>query len=511
MNKMCRLRRRTIHLNREIRDILPDSEAQYETITSIPEAQETSLQIFGKEERTAAVYIPIYSNHLILNCLTEKLLMQRIFDPVYQWTGPLGQITKESQRFVLTDDGNLELYNIQGSDSGGFTCKVNYMYNGEQLTTEINFMVYVYHMPEKSINLLSEFTSESCENNIVASFEKYLLEKLESLVNNLGCEIQQWSTQCHSSTDSLEKITHRITFQFVVFPLVLTVADFCRSSQCENSTSNIKKAYARIKQFFDVQNTDSSPSNSLNYISGSLTGVKVDHCKPGFGKNVITINNNTMCPGCCVTCPPGRFSAKYDTTCTLCAAGSYNERYGQTACNNCPDGESSDEKGARIEGKCHRILSMWIVLLISSGATSLILVTIWLIITKCCRKTIAAQYIKEAESELKKRLQTFANIASDAEIQKQRSKLSPIKVQRKDQSKYKVDFLEESVGLLSNDEVTEPSTTTGASPTPDQTGASELETSFEDQPSPILGNDFIPKDLPSNQQKLVDIMKHNPS
>ncbi|XP_053116101.1 uncharacterized protein LOC128329260 isoform X4 [Hemicordylus capensis] len=438
MNKMCRLRRRTIHLNREIRDILPDSEAQYETITSIPEAQETSLQIFGKEERTAAVYIPIYSNHLILNCLTEKLLMQRIFDPVYQWTGPLGQITKESQRFVLTDDGNLELYNIQGSDSGGFTCKVNYMYNGEQLTTEINFMVYV-------------------------------------------------------------------------FPLVLTVADFCRSSQCENSTSNIKKAYARIKQFFDVQNTDSSPSNSLNYISGSLTGVKVDHCKPGFGKNVITINNNTMCPGCCVTCPPGRFSAKYDTTCTLCAAGSYNERYGQTACNNCPDGESSDEKGARIEGKCHRILSMWIVLLISSGATSLILVTIWLIITKCCRKTIAAQYIKEAESELKKRLQTFANIASDAEIQKQRSKLSPIKVQRKDQSKYKVDFLEESVGLLSNDEVTEPSTTTGASPTPDQTGASELETSFEDQPSPILGNDFIPKDLPSNQQKLVDIMKHNPS
>ncbi|XP_053116102.1 uncharacterized protein LOC128329260 isoform X5 [Hemicordylus capensis] len=427
MNKMCRLRRRTIHLNREIRDILPDSEAQYETITSIPEAQETSLQIFGKEERTAAVYIPIYSNHLILNCLTEKLLMQRIFDPVYQWTGPLGQITKESQRFVLTDDGNLELYNIQGSDSGGFTCKVNYMYNGEQLTTEINFMVYVYHMPEKSINLLSEFTSESCENNIVASFEKYLLEKLESLVNNLGCEIQQWSTQCHSSTDSLEKITHRITFQFVV------------------------------------------------------------------------------------TCPPGRFSAKYDTTCTLCAAGSYNERYGQTACNNCPDGESSDEKGARIEGKCHRILSMWIVLLISSGATSLILVTIWLIITKCCRKTIAAQYIKEAESELKKRLQTFANIASDAEIQKQRSKLSPIKVQRKDQSKYKVDFLEESVGLLSNDEVTEPSTTTGASPTPDQTGASELETSFEDQPSPILGNDFIPKDLPSNQQKLVDIMKHNPS
>lgn len=54
-----------------------------------------------------------------------------------------------------------------------------------------------------------------------------------------------------------------------------------------------------------------------------------------------------------VTCPPGTFSAKYDTVCVLCAAGSYNEKYGQAACENCPNAQSSDEKGAQTERKCH--------------------------------------------------------------------------------------------------------------------------------------------------------------
>lgn len=125
---------------------------------------------------------------------------------------------------------------------------------------------------------------------------------------------------------------------------------------------------------------------------------------------------------------------------------------------------------------------------------------------------MAAQYIREAESEVKKRLQSFASIASDAEIQEQRNKLSPIKVQRKNQPKYKVDFVEEeSVGLLSNDDMTEPSTSAGVSPSPDVTGPSELETSFEDQSPPALETDLIPKDLPSSHQKLIDIMKEKRS
>ncbi|KAH0627112.1 hypothetical protein JD844_002522 [Phrynosoma platyrhinos] len=127
------------------------------------------------------------------------------------------------------------------------------------------------------------------------------------------------------------------------------------------------------------------------------------------------------------------------------------------------------------------------------------------IITKCCKKTIAAQYIREAESDIKKRVQAFANIASDAEIQEQRSKLSPIKLQRN-----KVDFQEEeSMALLSSPSTSSPPA--GTSVSPDQTRLSELETSFEDHSSPTMANknDVVPKDLPPNQQRLIDIMKTN--
>ncbi|XP_025029310.1 zona pellucida-binding protein 1-like [Python bivittatus] len=500
MNKVCHLRKKAIYLKRETRSISQKTETLYKFITSITEAQQTSLQIVGTEERTVPVYVVIDSKKIILNCLTEKLLMQRIIDPKYQWTGPIGQITKESQRFVLNGDGSLEIYKIKASDSGSYTCKVNYMYNHEHLTTEIHFIVYVYHVPERSIYMSSEFTSGTCETSTIALFEKYLLEKLESLIYNLGCEIKQWNTQCHAATDTLEKITHKFTFQFIVFPLVLGTADFCRRSQCEHSTSSIKKAYVKIKQFFEVLNTESFPGDLLSYVPGTLAGVKVDHCKPGFGKNTSTMSNNTICPGCCVTCPPGRFSAKYGTICTLCPAGSYNGKYGQVACENCPKKQSSDGKGAVTERKCHKILPMWTAFLISSTATSIFLVTIWIIIINCCKKTIAAQYIKEAESQLKRRLQAFANIASDTEIQEQRSKLSPIKQQRN-----KIGFLEEeSMGLLSNDEITEPSTR-GSSLSPDQMGPGEFEINFEDESSPTLenNNNLIPNALQHTQQSLI--------
>lgn len=85
-------------------------------------------------------------------------------------------------------------------------------------------------------------------------------------------------------------------------------------------------------------------------------------------------------------------------------------------------------------------------------------------------------------------------------------------MQGKNQSKYKVDFQEEeSVGLLSNDDVTEPSTSAGVSPSPDVTGPSDLETSFEDQSPPVLEKDFTPRDLPSNQQKFINLMKEKHS
>ncbi|KAG8139650.1 hypothetical protein E2320_002411 [Naja naja] len=351
--------------------------------------------------------------------------------------------------------------------------------------------------------MTSEFTSGTCETSIVASFIKYLLEKLESLIYKLNCEIKQWNTQCHTATDTLKKITHKFTFQFIVFPLGLGTGDFCQNFHCEHSKSSIRKAYVKIKQFFEVLNTDSFPGDLLSYVPGTLSGVKIDHCKPGFGKNTSTMNNNTVCPGCC-----GRYSAKYGTNCILCPAGSYNGKYGQVACENCPNHQSSDGKGAVTGKKCHKILPMWMAFLISSTATSIFLGTTWMIIINCCKKTIATQYIKEAESQVKRRLQAFANIASDTEIQEQRNKLNPIKQQRN-----KISFLEEeSIGLLSSDEITE-AFTDGTNLSPGQMEPGKFEINFGEKSSVTLENNsnFFPNAPEHTQQCLIDIMKHKQS
>ncbi|XP_068787401.1 zona pellucida-binding protein 1-like isoform X3 [Struthio camelus] len=439
-------------------------------ITSLPDVPQTPHQILGKEGSTVLVYVSINSKGFILKCLTEKLLKERINDPEYQWVGPMGLITKESQRLVLTEDC-LEIYNIHASDSGSYTCKVTYVHNDKHMVTEVHFMIYVYHKPGKSLHLASEFKTGSCETSAVVSFEKKLLEDLKKLIHDLQCGIQQWNVQCHAATDTTAMLTRKLTFHFV---------DPCESSDCENSSNCIKKAYTRIQQFLRVLRSHYH-SQQMHYIPGSLTGLNIDHCKPGFGKN---ITSSSICTGCCITCPPGRFSADYNTVCTLCAPGSYNEKYGQTACESCPKQHTSDRRGSKTASDCQRTLPIWIVFLIIPTGVILVLLISWVIIQPCCRRRLAAQYI-EAESELKTKLKTFANIATVAEIRAQRRKLrSPAKYDRKHLRKNKCGCLqEESRGLLSNVTLTETSTPFGSDHSHNCTWPNEAETSFEEDRS----------------------------
>ncbi|XP_025964383.1 zona pellucida-binding protein 1-like isoform X2 [Dromaius novaehollandiae] len=388
-------------------------------ITSIPDVPQTPHQILGKENSTVPVYVPINSKGLILKCLTEKLLKQGINHPEYQWVGPMGLITK------------------------------------------------VYHKPGESLHLASEFKTESCETSAVVSFGKRL-EDLKKLIHDLQCGIQQWNMQCHAATDTIAMITHKLTFQFV---------DPCESSDCENSSSCIKKAYTKIHQFLRVLRSQDH-NQQMHYIPGSLTGLKIDHCKPGFGKN---ISNSTVCTECCIACPPGRISAEYNTVCTLCPPGSYNEKYGQTACKSCPKQHTTVRKGAKTASDCHRTLHIWIVFLVIPTGVIVVVLTSWVIIQLCCRRRLAVQYI-EAEAELKTKLKTFANLATDAEIQAQRRKLrSPAKYDRKHLPKTKSGCLqEESRALLSNVTVTETSTPFGSDHFPDYTWPNKVETSFEE-------------------------------
>nr|XP_033790735.1 zona pellucida-binding protein 2-like isoform X2 [Geotrypetes seraphini] len=231
-----------------------------------------NAEIFGKEGHPVPVFVLVNSKNIILRCMTQKMAVQGIIGQRYTWSGPIGIINKDSEKFILTEEGSLIFYIIHGYDSGRYTCNILYRSEDKHVTKEIHFMIYV-------------------------------------------------------------------------FPYTLTCEDLCDNSDC--NTSNIRKAYVRMKHFFEK--IGSRHSSLTHYINSSLTGVKVDHCKPGYGKNE---KNSTICPGCCIACPPGKFSAKFDTTCIPCALGSYNANYGQTACINCPESKMTGEKGSKSKNEC---------------------------------------------------------------------------------------------------------------------------------------------------------------
>nr|XP_014345527.1 PREDICTED: uncharacterized protein LOC106703996 isoform X3 [Latimeria chalumnae] len=120
-----------------------------------------------------------------------------------------------SQQFVMKDDGSLEFNRVDVFDTGRYTCSLRYFFNKKKEMTEINYMVYVYHKPDKSIHLRAEFLVESCDNHLMNDYERHLLENLEKLVLSVQCEVHHWKTVCHTVTNVLVALTHKLVFQFV--------------------------------------------------------------------------------------------------------------------------------------------------------------------------------------------------------------------------------------------------------------------------------------------------------
>lgn len=54
----------------------------------------------------------------------------------------------------------------------------------------------------------------------------------------------------------------------------------------------------------------------------------------------------------CVACPPGQFSPTNDSECRKCAAGSYSDVWGATACTGCLPGAFSSEEGGDSSDSC---------------------------------------------------------------------------------------------------------------------------------------------------------------
>ncbi|XP_072431848.1 uncharacterized protein [Chiloscyllium punctatum] len=386
-------------------------------------------QTVGVEGVIVPVFFHVYSIGQSLQCLTQELLSQSLVDPVFQWAGPNGLITKESQRFIFIDNGNLLFDTIYVVDSGNYTCNLTYTLDLKRISTLVRYTVYV-------------------------------------------------------------------------FPFALGWADQCNDSQCDQqSEDRVKKAYTRIRSFIEDYPFKGKFQN-IQYIANSLNGVKVDHCKPGFGKNIIT---SDKCVGCCVACPPGHFSARQDTICTPCAFGSFNKHYGKTECTNCPRNEATDRSGATSQQECHWIMYPWILPVASSVGTCIFLIVLLIICWKYRKSPMQRKCVQVKKGEIKQQVKTLANIIRSVDLLEQKSKLRPSEFIVRHSPKHRVGFSDDQCIALLSDTDTETCKTSGSL----QSGESTCpESSLEECRSPSTSDEpcFISRN--STPQKVAAFLRH---
>eukprot|EP00062_Callorhinchus_milii_P012530 gi/632959791/ref/XP_007895824.1/ PREDICTED: zona pellucida-binding protein 1-like [Callorhinchus milii] len=438
-----------------------------------------------KNRGQVAVFFHIYAVGQTLQCITKQLLSQSLVDPKYQWIGPKGKITKDSQRFIFTENGNLVFDTVYVVDSGNYTCNLTYVINRRAITTMVRYTVYVYHNPKKSVRLSADFYTTKCYSKEITEFEEHLQKQLEYAVQDFQCEVHHWNSACHSITASKIPLTYMFNFQFIVFPFALGWADKCNNTQCEQQSDN------RVKKCFHLH-LAGQISVIIHNVNNSLITVSKRINVYLYFLIVLFLLK--------VACPPGHYSARQDTICTPCAFGSFNKNYGRTECKNCPRNEATNRSGATSEEECHWIIYPWILPVASSAGTCILLLILWAICRRYRKKSRKEKYIQVAESEPKEQDHRLANIIKNVDLLEQKSKLKPSKHFIRHNPKHRVGFSDDQCLGLTDTE-TETCITAGSPLSGDTMFHTEHETSSEGSRSPHSSRSSTP-------QNLAAILKH---
>ncbi|XP_019396629.1 PREDICTED: zona pellucida-binding protein 1 isoform X2 [Crocodylus porosus] len=240
------------------------------------------MKIVGSTTFPVKVYVRLNHESPRILCVTNRLRVSELIDPIFQWHGP----------------------------------------NGD--------MVAAYSDPDFYYEFTARYHSAPCNSIYNVSFEKKLLQILTKLVAELSCEVTLVKSECHHVKMQKAGLQNEIFFTF-------TVSSFeenkpknrCQKNTCDK-TKRLNKAKDLIEKFFkeqvEVLGKRSNPLPEIYYIEGTLHIVWVNHCRPGFGMNSLI---HPDCPDCCVICSPGTYNPSEGVHCLLC---NRTLTYGATKC-----------------------------------------------------------------------------------------------------------------------------------------------------------------------------------
>ncbi|XP_020031078.1 zona pellucida-binding protein 2 isoform X2 [Castor canadensis] len=223
--------------------------------------------VYGKLGHPVKIYVKLHQNSPVLICMDYDRASKETVDPTYLWVGPNEKTLTGNNRISITNTGMLMVKDFLETLSGLYTCTLSY----------------------KNIK------AETQEESVVKKRYDFMI-----FVNPFA---PGWKGACNNMSVDCEDITNR----------------------------NILKARDRIEEFFRSQayifyHHSNKTLPAMHFVDHSFQVVRMDSCRPGFGKNASLHSN---CASCCVVCSPGTFSPDVDVTCQICVSV---HTYGARAC-----------------------------------------------------------------------------------------------------------------------------------------------------------------------------------
>ncbi|XP_019376419.1 PREDICTED: zona pellucida-binding protein 1 isoform X4 [Gavialis gangeticus] len=144
------------------------------------------MKIVGSTTFPVKVYVRLNHESPRILCVTNRLRVSELIDPIFQWHGPNGDMVAENSSVKITPTGTLIFRHFKYDMSGVYTCSIVYKPTAEQSEKNylIKYVIYVSSFEEnKPKNRCQKNTCDKTKrlNKAKDLIEKFFKEQVEVL------------------------------------------------------------------------------------------------------------------------------------------------------------------------------------------------------------------------------------------------------------------------------------------------------------------------------------------
>uniref|UniRef100_UPI00398E5CA6 zona pellucida-binding protein 1-like n=1 Tax=Pristiophorus japonicus TaxID=55135 RepID=UPI00398E5CA6 len=290
-------------------------------------------KVIGSDDSPVKVYVKIHENSPRILCATQQLRNMELMDPNFSWKGPRGVQLTNKPDIQITLTGTLTIQNFHKDLSGVYICTIYFFNPGTKSLQSLNlkYFLYAYRDPNYTYEFQAQYHAADCHNSYNNLFLKRLHTALNQLASDLAYTISIHKSACHTLKVPLAGIQYELFLTLKVHLDVEELDLICENGleECDHNV-RLEKVRHRVQAFFTKQAEAYHQIVGLlpfvYYIDGTLQVIRVDRCKPGYGKDR---KKHPSCSECCVVCSPGSYSSGRHVSCLPCAAA---VQYGESDC-----------------------------------------------------------------------------------------------------------------------------------------------------------------------------------